>query len=221
MIPAQLQLRKSNTIFFQLVSVRNELGKNFEDIAEAIDRTASAIAEQIQPWIPEAVRAPMPADAALFRPFKASPPPPKGLVERVQDWVLRNRALAAAIIAFAGTSGVLYLSRKTLLQKRRKARKAANGCRKEIIVIAGSPHEPMTRSIANDLERRGFIVYVTVMSGDEERLVRAEGRADILPLWIDITSVRCNMLSQNFLLTRARSPHRILIFIHLCTLFTI
>lgn len=58
------------------------------------------------------------------------------------------------------------------------------------IVVAGSPHEPMTRSIASDLERRGFIVYITVSSQEEEHIVRSENRVDILPLWLDLTAVR-------------------------------
>lgn len=57
------------------------------------------------------------------------------------------------------------------------------------IVVAGSPHEPMTRSIAADLDRRGYIVYITVSSAEEEHLVRGENRPDIRPLWIDLMTV--------------------------------
>lgn len=56
-------------------------------------------------------------------------------------------------------------------------------------VIAGSPLEPMTKSIAADLERRGYIVYVTVSSTEEEHLVQTENRLDIRSLWIDLTTV--------------------------------
>ena len=48
----------------------------------------------------------------------------------------------------------------------------------------------MTRSIASDLERRGFIVYITVLSEEEEQIVRSENRLDILPLWLDLATVR-------------------------------
>lgn len=47
----------------------------------------------------------------------------------------------------------------------------------------------MTRSIAADLERRGYIVYVTVLSAEEEHLVQAEQRTDIKALWLDLTAV--------------------------------
>ena len=56
-------------------------------------------------------------------------------------------------------------------------------------VIAGSPHEPMTRSIAFDLERRGYVVFVTVTSTEEEHVIQAEAREDIRPLWLDLTTV--------------------------------
>ena len=55
--------------------------------------------------------------------------------------------------------------------------------------MAGSPHSPLTRSIALDLERRGFIVYIPVSTFSDEQLVQAESRADIHPLHLDITSV--------------------------------
>lgn len=47
----------------------------------------------------------------------------------------------------------------------------------------------MTRAIATDLERRGYIVYVTVSSADEEHIVKAENRVDIKALWLDLTTV--------------------------------
>lgn len=47
----------------------------------------------------------------------------------------------------------------------------------------------MTRAIAADLERRGYIVYVTVSSADEEHIVQSEHRADIKALWLDLTTV--------------------------------
>jgi len=45
----------------------------------------------------------------------------------------RNRAWTAAILAFVGTGVVLYYGSKKLHGKRRKARRASNGGRKEIV----------------------------------------------------------------------------------------
>lgn len=47
----------------------------------------------------------------------------------------------------------------------------------------------MTRAIAADLERRGYIVYVTVTSAEEEHIVQSENRADIKALWLDLSAV--------------------------------
>lgn len=58
---------------------------------------------------------------------------PRGLADRAQDWMIRNRAWTAAIVAFLGTGFVLYYGSKKLHGKRRKARKAGNGARKEIV----------------------------------------------------------------------------------------
>lgn len=47
----------------------------------------------------------------------------------------------------------------------------------------------MTRAIAADLERRGYIVFITVTSAQEEHLVQSEKRMDIRALWLDLTVV--------------------------------
>lgn len=106
-------------------------------------------------------------------------------------WADRNRALAAGIAAFLVTGMVgVYVTRG---KRRRKARKAINGSKKEAVVLAGPPHSPLTKSISLDLEKRGFVVYVLVTSLEEERIVRSEAKADIVPLHFDVSEVR-NML---------------------------
>lgn len=57
-------------------------------------------------------------------------------------------------------------------------------------MIGSSPHEALARSIAHDLERKGFIVFITVGTPEEEQLVLREAKPDIRPLYVDITSVR-------------------------------
>lgn len=39
-----------------------------------------------------------------------------------------------------------------------------------------------------DLERRGYVVYVTVSSTEEDSLIQQEAKADLRPLWMDLTS---------------------------------
>jgi NAD(P)-dependent dehydrogenase (short-subunit alcohol dehydrogenase family) len=86
--------------------------------------------------------------------------------------------------------GVAYhiIKRKTN-RKKRRAKKASNGARLEVVVVAGSPSERITRSISLDLERRGFIVYIVCNTIEEEIIVHNESRPDIKPLMIDIVDV--------------------------------
>lgn len=80
-----------------------------------------------------------------------------------------------------------------------------------IIVVAGSPHEPMTRAIAMDLERRGYIVYVTVSSAVEEHIVKSENRVDVKALWLDLTTVsavRVSLVRTKLTLCTRHPPHR-------------
>ena len=93
--------------------------------------------------------------------------------------------------------------------KKRRAKRSWNGAKQEVIgkckkmpparhtaaltsslaVVAGTPSAPITQSIASDLERRGFIVYIVVSSASEEDGVRVEAKGDIHPLHLNVTDV--------------------------------
>jgi hypothetical protein len=102
-------------------NIADATDKHFEQVAASIrERLASAT------WLPEAAR-----------PFKLPPPravvkPPPGYVERVQDWVSKHRAITAAIIAFTVTGGVLVYHKKKGYGRKRRARRASNGARREV-----------------------------------------------------------------------------------------
>ncbi|EPS29647.1 hypothetical protein PDE_04597 [Penicillium oxalicum 114-2] len=176
--------------FDYLASIPHDVRRYSLQVADSIDRqfdrAAVVIRETLahQGWLPQSVRPSVRA--------RDIHPVSTGLSDRIQDWVARHRALTSALVAFVGTGCVLLYGSKKLNGKRRKARRAGNGSRKEIVVVSGSPHEPMTRAIAADLERRGYIVYVTVSSADEEAIVQSEHRADIKALWLDLTTTAPN-----------------------------
>jgi hypothetical protein len=137
-------------------------------------------------WIPEAARPNPP------------PPPPRTFVETVSSsssiytqihgWVTQNKVLTTFIVIALGGATYHVIRRKTSRRKRR-AKRAGNGARLEVVVIAGPPSEAITRSISLDLERRGFIVYIVCNTIEEELLVQNESRPDIKPLMIDIVDV--------------------------------
>ena len=102
--------------------------------------------------------------------------------------------MTSAIVLAAG--GVTYyIIKKKSNRKKRRAKRAGNGARLEVVVIAGSPSEPITRSISLDLERRGFIVYIICNTIEEEVLVQNESRPDINALMLDIVDASCPTLN--------------------------
>lgn len=159
------------------------------DIADHVDRQFDAVAASLRehlqslPWVSEYVKEPM------LPIRRRAPPPPPGLWEQIQDWVSRNRAITAAIVAFIGTGTFIIWRRRRQYRQKRRAKRAANGARTEVVILVGSPHSPLTRSLSLDLERRGFIVYIPASTLSEEQLIKSELRADIHPLHLDITSV--------------------------------
>jgi hypothetical protein len=130
-IPIALQLRSNDCIFVQLASVPHDVRRYANSVAEAIDRHVDHVADAVrdtlshQSWLPPSVR-----PSPIVHHFSSRP---QSLYDRLHNWVIRNRAWSAAILAFVGTTGVLYFGDKKLRTKRRKAKRSANGARKEII----------------------------------------------------------------------------------------
>lgn len=156
-----------------------------EYIEAHLDRVAAHLREKLSTsqWIPESARPKMPPKPVIQ--------PQPGLFpffNQVHDWVLKNKLLTGTFVVGLGVSIFMYRRRRAYGKKRR-AKRASNGARTEVVVIAGSPSEPIVRSIALDLERRGFIVMVVCNDVDEEVLVQNEARGDIKPLMIDVSEV--------------------------------
>lgn len=158
---------------------------------EGIERHFESVSRSLKdswrdsPWLPDYVK-PLPPPPTTRR----VPRIPPGYYEASRDWLLEHRAVTAAVIAFVGTGAFIIWRRRTSDRAKRRARKAKNGSRTEVIVLAGSPHSPLTRSLSRELERRGFIVYIPVASLSEEQIIQSESKGDIRPLNLDITSVR-------------------------------
>lgn len=110
-------------------------------------------------------------------------------LERAQDWVARHKILTGVVVVVCGTVVYQGFQRSRYLKKTRRAKKARNGGRTEVVVIAGSPTLPLTKSLSLDMERRGFIVYVVCNASEDESMVHAFARSDIRPLSIDTTDV--------------------------------
>jgi hypothetical protein len=162
-------------------------------IADYIEKHTNSIASDIRDaleqssWIPDALRPPPLSDPGHF--FSRAPPPPATFYDRTTAWISKNRSTLVAVVVFAGTTAYLVRRKKKQHSRKRRAKKLPNGAKKEIVILACPTfHDPLTRSLAVDLERRGYVVYVTVSSTEEDSLVQQEAKADLRPLWMDLTS---------------------------------
>ncbi|KAI1810460.1 DUF1776-domain-containing protein [Poronia punctata] len=170
-----------------LSSVPNHVRQYSGDVAgyvdQAVDKAAEAIRETMAstPWLPEYARPNIP------------PPPPVQVIPvsawgRTQAWISRNKLISGVLVCIVGYATYRSVRHSKLLRKSRRARRARNGGRLEVVVIAGSPSLPLTKSLSLDLERRGFIVYVTCNTTEDELMVQSLSRPDIKGLPIDITN---------------------------------
>lgn len=155
------------------------IDKNIEQIADIIRDSLAA-----SPYVPEIIRPrpPPPAPPILELPTTA--------LDKVQDWISRHKYLTGFIVIATGTIVYRTYRNNCRLRKTRRARRAGNGGRMDVVVIAGSPSLPLTRSLSLDMERKGFIVYIVCNSHEDEVMVQRLSRPDIQPLTIDITNVR-------------------------------
>ncbi|KAI9842715.1 MAG: hypothetical protein M1838_003013 [Thelocarpon superellum] len=186
-------MSKDDPYFFTfLASLAHDLQHYSSDVTETVDRHFENVALTLREalssatWLPESARpaAPLPPSPPSPSLFTA-PSLPDSLYQRTQNWIMDNKTLTAAILTGVTVTGYFLLLHRPSHTKRR-ARRAGNGARKEVVVIVGSPYEPISRSLSLDLERRGFIVYMVVGTPEEENCVMGESRVDIRPLNLEI-----------------------------------
>lgn len=178
-------------LYDQVTSEMSSILDSVNSFTEAIDRHFESVGRSLKdafrdtPWLPVSIK-PKPPPVPRRVPAVAIP---LGYFEATRTWVSEHRAWTAAVVAFVGTGAFVVWRRRRNDRVKRRAGRAKNGSRTEIVVLAGSPHSPLTRSLSLDLERRGFIVYIPVSTLSEEQIIQSESRADIRPLNMDITSL--------------------------------
>ncbi|KAF6838532.1 UPF0744 protein [Colletotrichum plurivorum] len=148
-----------------------------------VEKAAEAVRETLASteWIPDSVR---PRPPVRHNPIEVIA---MGRYERLQDWVSKHKIITGVIITVAGVFAYRSYRSSRFCRKTRRAKRARNGGRLEVVVIAGSPALPLTRSLSLDFERRGFIVYIVCNAEEDEHMVHSLKRPDILPLSIDTT----------------------------------
>lgn len=161
-------------------------------IDKGVDKASEAVRERLATvdWLPDIVK-PLP------------PPKPEVIVvplstlEKLQGWFARNKYLIGAAVVITGTVAYKGYQQNKYVRKVRRAKRSKNGGRSEVIVIAGSPRLPLTKTLALDMERRGFIVFIVCNAVEDEAAVKSLSRADILPLTIDTTNVSFSQRSSS------------------------
>ncbi|KAJ8145342.1 hypothetical protein OY671_001578 [Metschnikowia pulcherrima] len=111
--------------------------------------------------------------------------PPETVYDKFTKSISAHKYEISCVLASGlGLGGLVYYRRQRLLSsgsgrpKRRRAPKLANGARRDVILVVGSPTEPMTRLLALDFEKRGFIVYVTILDDKDFRYVQSNTITD-------------------------------------------
>ncbi|KAL0935015.1 UPF0744 protein [Colletotrichum truncatum] len=170
-----------------LSSLPNQLRRCSDDLAGFInphvEKAAEAVRETLSAteWIPDSVRPRPPVRHTPIEVIAIS------RYERLSDWVSKHKVLTGAIVAVVGVVAYRSYRNSRFCRKTRRAKRARNGGRLEVVVIAGSPALPLTRSLSLDFERRGFVVYIVCNAEEDEHMVHSLSRPDILPLSIDTT----------------------------------
>ncbi|MBE3041513.1 DUF1776 domain-containing protein [Candidatus Bathyarchaeota archaeon] len=167
----------------------NQIWRYSGDLAEVVDGKIESAAVAVRstlsssPWLPDS--------------FRPSPPPPNPILivgasrfEIVQGWIVRNRVVLGVGAAVLGlVSYRVYRTARNHRKSRKARRSRRNGGRVEVVVIAGSPDLPLTKSLALDMERKGFMVYIVCGGPEDEACVQNFSRPDIRSLTIDVTNV--------------------------------
>ncbi|KAI9894678.1 MAG: hypothetical protein M1814_002034 [Vezdaea aestivalis] len=168
-----------------LSSVPNDVKRYSLEVADTIDKhvefVASILRESLSssPWIPNAAR-----PRALYP--KHSTPVHSSTIEQVGSWICTHKKTTAIAIIGVSLSGYIFYRNGRSSSKKRRAIRAQNGARQEVVVISGALNEAATRTICLDLEKRGFIIYMIARTAEEEQLVESESRPDIKALRLDL-----------------------------------
>ncbi|KAI2622433.1 DUF1776-domain-containing protein [Hypoxylon sp. NC1633] len=190
-----------------LSSIPNQIRKYSGDVADYVDKYVDKVADEIRdtlssaPWVPDYVRPTPPA----------RPPPvqivPMTTYERLHDWVARHKLLTGVIVLTVGYVTYKTVRQTKLMRKSRRAKRARNGSRLEVVVVAGSPTLPLTKSLSLDMERKGFIVYIVCNTIEDEVTVQGLSRPDIRSLSIDITDPTSASQSIERFASYLQAPH--------------
>ena len=147
---------------FDLTVIQESFNSLTDSVEQQFDFAARSLQDAFRdsPWLPESIRPKTPPSPSFDEPLRHS----LGYLERTRYWISEHRAVTAAVVAFIGTGVFIVWKHRKADRAKRRAKRSKNGSKTEVVILAGSPHSPLTKSLSLDLERRGFIVYIPTVS---------------------------------------------------------
>jgi len=122
--------------FLDVISaIPNDVKRYSGDVAASVDRAfdhaALYLRKTISPWLPESMLPPPPKPPPVVSTAPVGGV--RGLMLYAQRWVLDNRAITAAVVAFLGTGSFLFYQQGKAYSKKRRAKRNSNGSRREVV----------------------------------------------------------------------------------------
>lgn len=177
-----------------------------ETLGNCLNWTSSTINEQQHKFVHSDFYENVSQLLHVARPGSPPPPPPqymlfgarRGLIHRHH----RSFLIASILTIGIGASSFYFYSGHInsptgRSRARRRAHKLANGARRDVILIIGSPTEPLTRLIALDFERRGFIVYLTLLDAKDVSYVETNPITDDIR-HLNLSSGNCDEVISSY-----------------------
>ncbi|PFH57346.1 hypothetical protein XA68_15202 [Ophiocordyceps unilateralis] len=172
------------------VHLRHYSSEAADYVDRSIDRASSSLRDILaaSAWIPDSIK-PNPVVRPSTSAASAAASAAVSRFELARRWVARHKIVTGLFLVVCGTVAFKGYqdSRRRWPRKVRRAKRARNGGRVDVVVVAGSPTLPLTKSLSLDLEKRGFVVFVVCNAAEDENMVHAFSRPDIRPLTIDTT----------------------------------
>lgn len=154
------------------------LQNSYENVSGVISALLLRVFDSLSGWVPPGViwssQPPITASTGV-----------KSGYEHWNKWLRSCRYEFVVLGGGIGLGALVYYHRAkwgntalNRVKQRRRVPKLANGARKEVVLVVGSPTEPFTRLLALDFEKRGFIVYLTILDEKDARYTQSNPITD-------------------------------------------